>query len=76
VLRKTLRILTLGIVAGYLIACLWLYLNQEQMLFHPTVLAHDFVYPFTHHATEGIVASLGRRETAAGSRANTSSRCV
>jgi hypothetical protein len=52
VLRKTLRILTLGTVAGYLIACLFLYLNQEQMLFHPTVLAHDFVYPFTHHSTE------------------------
>ena len=52
VLRTTLRILTLGIIGGYLTACLWLYLNQEQMLFHPTVLAHDFVYPFTHHSTE------------------------
>jgi uncharacterized protein len=52
VLRKTLHILTLGIVAGYLIACLFLYLNQEQMLFHPTVLPPDFVYPFTHHSTE------------------------
>jgi uncharacterized protein len=52
VLRKTLQILTLGIVGGYLIACLLLYLNQEQMLFHPTVLAPDFVYSFTHHYTE------------------------
>jgi pimeloyl-ACP methyl ester carboxylesterase len=52
VLRTTLRIFTLGIVGGYLIACLFLYLNQEQMLFHPTVLAHDFVYPSAHHYTE------------------------
>jgi len=55
VLRKTLQTLTLGIVGGYLIACLFLYLRQEQMLFHPTVLAHDFVYPFTHHFTEGFL---------------------
>jgi uncharacterized protein len=52
VLRKTLRILIFGIVAGYVIACLWLYLHQEQMLFHPTVLAHDFAYPFAQHASE------------------------
>jgi len=52
VLRKTLRILTLGSVGGYLGVCLYLYLNQEQMLFHPTVLAHDFAYPFTEPYTE------------------------
>jgi uncharacterized protein len=52
VLRKTLRILTIGVLGGYLIACLTLYLNQERLLFHPTVLAHDFVYSFTQHFTE------------------------
>ena len=33
VLRKTLRILILGIFSGYLISCVILYINQEQMLF-------------------------------------------
>src|SRR5262245_8526300 len=51
-LRKTLRILSLGIFGGYLITCLSLYLYQEQVLFHPTVLAPDFVYPTTHQYTE------------------------
>jgi uncharacterized protein len=51
-LPKTLRILSIGLLAGYLIACLILYLNQEHLLFHPTVLDHDFVYPFTHPYTE------------------------
>ncbi len=59
VLGKILRILTFGLGAGYLIACLWIYLNQEQMLFHPTVLAHDFVYPFTQPATEVFVPVEG-----------------
>src|SRR3954453_8262893 len=55
VLRKTLRILMLGIFSGYLISCVILYMNQEQMLFHPTVLAHDFVYPSSHHYTEAFL---------------------
>lgn len=52
VLSKTLLIVMIGGAASYLIACLMLYLNQEQLLFHPTPLPHDFVYPSTHHYTE------------------------
>jgi uncharacterized protein len=61
VLRKTLRILTFGIVSGYVISCLILYLDQEQMLFHPTVLAHDFVYPSTNPYTEVFLPIDGAR---------------
>lgn len=52
VMRKTLCILILGLLSGYLIACALLYVRQEQLLFHPTVLAPDFVYRFTQPATE------------------------
>lgn len=38
VLRKTLSILAMMAVVGYLIVCLSLYLNQERIIFYPTVL--------------------------------------
>lgn len=51
-LRKTFRILVIGLLGGYFIACLILYLAQEQLLFHPTILPHDFAYCFTQHVSE------------------------
>lgn len=51
-LCKTVRILAIGLLGGYFVSCLILYLAQEQLLFHPTILAHDFAYSFTQHFSE------------------------
>ncbi|MEI7644485.1 MAG: alpha/beta fold hydrolase [Chloroflexales bacterium] len=59
VLRKTLSILAMMAVVGYLIVCLSLYLNQERIIFYPTVLAHNFAYPFTRPYTEVFLPVAG-----------------
>lgn len=41
-----------GILVGYLMLCAALYFNQERMLFFPTTLPQDFVYPADHPYTE------------------------
>lgn len=41
---RWLRILCYVLAAGYLLACLGLYLAQERLIFHPRALAADYVY--------------------------------
>jgi uncharacterized protein len=45
-LNRMLRVLLLGIVGGYLLTCLLLYMGQERFFFHPTALPQDFHYAF------------------------------
>ena len=59
VLFKILRILTMMAVVFYLIVCLYLFFTQERIIFYPTVIAHDFAYPFTRPYTEEFLPVAG-----------------
>lgn len=44
---------TVSVIAVlYLLLCGYLYLNQEQFLFHPTKLPTEYAYPFSHRFEE------------------------
>jgi alpha-beta hydrolase superfamily lysophospholipase len=46
------RVLSIGILSGYLLSIGILYFEQESFLFHPRALAPNFVYPFHGHFTD------------------------
>jgi uncharacterized protein len=50
--RAAVRILGIGIVAGYLLSISILYFTQEHFLFRGRTLAPDFVYPFQSRFAE------------------------
>jgi uncharacterized protein len=52
VLLRALRTLGIGLGGGYLLTCVGLYFFQERLLFFPTVLSPNFVYPFSERFSE------------------------
>ena len=46
------RAVALAVLLGYAVICIWLFLAQESMLFHPRKIAVNATLPFTHEHDE------------------------
>jgi alpha-beta hydrolase superfamily lysophospholipase len=52
ILLRAFRTLGIGLGGGYLLTCLLLYFFQERLLFFPTALPSNFIYPFSERFSE------------------------